>query len=130
MKEEIIAALPSLKVGSLCIWGDWFGRPYDNQHQIVGATVDGNYLVLNFNDGETLKLESPTKIELSADVFRVANATRVRWEWYYYGRPKTPENRYFQEYVRNGDQIETTTNVDWYTPQFSTSLESPAAELL
>ena len=28
------------KCGSLCFWGDWFGRPMDNIHTPVSASFD------------------------------------------------------------------------------------------
>ena len=32
--DRISAALPNIKAGSLRIWGEWFGKPYDNFHTI------------------------------------------------------------------------------------------------
>lgn len=29
-----------VKGGSLCFWGHWFGKPYDNYHQITSVDFD------------------------------------------------------------------------------------------
>jgi hypothetical protein len=39
LAERINAALP-VKSGALRVWGDWFGRPYDNMHVIVSASSE------------------------------------------------------------------------------------------
>jgi hypothetical protein len=63
-------------------------------------------------------------------MFKIQNATRVRWEWFAYGRPKTERNRYFMEFERTGDRINASTNVDWYTPNLSPMLQAPAVEIV
>ncbi len=40
----------------------------------------------------------------------IATATKVRWEWYYYGRPQLPENLMFNAYELNGDTITLRSN--------------------
>ena len=42
--------------GSLCVFGDWFGRPMDNCHQLLSHEVKEDYLKLSFNEGETLEV--------------------------------------------------------------------------
>jgi hypothetical protein len=48
IRDLIMATPPS---GTLRIWGDWFGRPYDNAHRIVSAAVDANTLLIGM-DGD------------------------------------------------------------------------------
>jgi hypothetical protein len=92
--------LEQLPCGSLQFWGVSFGRPYDNQHAIVRAEGEANLLRIRFNEGELLSVWSPSGLKASASVFQIADAERVRWEWYYYGRPQTPENLRFENYVK------------------------------
>jgi hypothetical protein len=55
----------------------------------------------------------------------------VRWEWFHYGRTKTPENQYFQEFTKQqGDSIVGETNVDWYTPDLRATNSEAAVEIL
>ena len=42
--------------------------------------------------------------------FRIEQAARVRWEWFYYDRPQTPENLQRIEYVRSPDGRITVTD--------------------
>ena len=59
----LVAALtphPPRALGSLRVWGDWFGKPLDNLHVVVGAQLDGHgTLVLEFNNHEVLRVARP-----------------------------------------------------------------------
>jgi hypothetical protein len=57
-------------------------------------------------------------------------ASKVRWEWFYYGREETPANRYFIEHVRDGDTVQVTTDVDWAPIRSVATTEKPAVEVL
>jgi hypothetical protein len=48
IRDLIMATPPS---GTLRIWGDWFGRPYDNAHRIVSVAVDADTLLIGM-DGD------------------------------------------------------------------------------
>jgi len=77
-----------------------------------------------------LVITEPAGLAIEESLFSIQYAARVRWEWFYFGRPQTNENRYFEEFVNEGARLATTTNVDWYSPQFSPSLSARAVELL
>jgi hypothetical protein len=130
MPSLIQSALPNIKAGSLRMWGEWFGKPYASSHRIVECTGDSAVLSIGFDGGEKLVIWHPEGLEVSRDTFFVRSATKVRWEWDYYGRPKLPQNRYFREFAIEGSSVFPTTNVDWYAPKFEPSLRHHAAELL
>lgn len=135
MTQELAGGLatriPALKSGSLSVFGDIFGGRMDNIHVIVGVRpVDAECLVLDFDGGETLHVWNPSGVTASAVEFTIQGATRVRWEWFYYGREQSPGNRYFIEHVRVGDVITARTDADWAPRNFSPSLQRPAVELL
>ena len=127
--SAVAAGLPHVKAGSLRFWGCWFGRPYDNVHRIRSASADGDVLLVSFADDELLTVWTPGGATITADVFAVLRAERVRWEWFYYGRPKVPGNRYFQDFRGRGD-ISVDTNIDWYQPTFEVDPALPAVEIL
>ena len=105
MARAIKRALPRLH-GSLQFFGEWSGRPGDNNHSMVAAEADENRLRLTFDDDETLSVWDPKELELGSDqVFVIRSATRVRWEWFAYGEPKTPDNRHYIEYRPGDDAI-------------------------
>jgi len=126
----VLMHLGELKGGSLRIFGDWFGRPHDNLHTIIGADSEDNCLIVRFDNCEELRIWEPSGAKIDESNFIIAKAKRVRWEWYYYGRPQLPENRYFLDYVASGETITGDTNVDWYQHPFQTSVTSPAVELV
>lgn len=128
--KNINASLTHLKTGTLRFWGEWFGRPYDNIHQVVRCSGEGNLVTLEFKEGETLAIFEPKGLVLEEGIFSIQTAARVRWEWFYYGRPKIEKNRYFEEFVNEGTEIAVTTNVNWYSPEFNPSLTEKAVEIL
>lgn len=126
---RIRAHLPNMTSGTLRIWGQWFGRPHDNIHTIVNCSADDDVLCVTFDAGESLTIWSPRQALIGTDSFRVETATRVRWEWFYYGRPQTPENLHYLDYRGDGVTLTASTNVTW-APTPITSVRGPAAELV
>ena len=129
--NKITNAIPNIKRGSLAVFGDIFGGRIDNIHWIVGVWVnaDGSVTIL-FNEGETLTVWDPAGFRVSRDEFRIDHASRVRWEWFYYGREKLPENRYFIEHWSDGASVRADTDRDYGSSQFRPTVDRPAVELL
>ena len=128
--DRIREASPRLKRGTLRFWGVWFGTPYDNLHSLVGCESEQGPLRMHFNEDEILTVWVPSGLVLDESTFQIRDAERVRWEWFFYGRPKTPANRFFKDFVKNGNTVVASTNVDWYTPDLRTNLSLPAVEIL
>jgi hypothetical protein len=129
---EITSRLPNVRHGSLRVFGDIFGGRVDNIHIVTSARSDGEppRLVVTFNEGETLEVWDPEGAVVDLHTLRIAKASRVRWEWFYYGREKTPDNRYFIEHVRDGDTVRVTTDIDWVPHRFEPTTLQPAVELV
>ena len=130
--DQINRALPSVKTGSLCVYGDFFGRPYDNMHSVLSARTSSSEdsLILDFDQGETLEVWEPQSALITPTAFAITAASRVRWTWFYYGRSQLPENQYFIEHLRSGDDVSVATDVDWAALEFSPSARRPAVQLL
>jgi len=126
--ELIRRQLPALKAGSLRFWGQWFGRPMDNIHTVTGASADGETLQVRFEKGETLRVIRPVAGLIGPRDFRIDDAAELRWEWNAYGNP--PGRRYFEAYIRNGNEIAASTDVDWYFPDLRPSVIEPAVVIL
>ena len=130
--EEIVRHLENkdnlFRGGSFRIFGDWFGKPYDNHHQIVSANFEeqSNKLTLHFKEGEKLEIYNPRNIFEASTFLKIVQADRIKLTWFYYGKTKTTENQYFLDYKLTGKKIMTETNVDWYKPIFDVSLGDPA----
>ena len=121
--------LPHVRSGTLRFWGQWFGRPHDNRHRIVAGEARGDVLRVRFDAGEVLTVQDPREATIDAHVFLIGDATRVRWEWFHYGRPRTTENRYFEEFTRDGGTVSVATNVRWHAPRLAADPSQPAVEL-
>lgn len=116
------------KGGSLRIYGDWFGKPYDNHHKISKAQFDkiSKILTIEFNEKETLEIHNPRHIFEATTFLKVIGADRIKWSWYNYDKYKIKENLYYLDYKKSSKNIQTDTNVDWYKPAFNVSLGDPA----
>lgn len=117
------------KGGTLRIFGDWFGRPHDNFHRPQRFSIVDEILTVTFDQGEILMVWNPQNIKIDVNEFVIGDADHVRWEWFYYGRPKLEENRYFMDYVRTPNGIKGTSDVDWYSHVFKTSESEPAVKI-
>lgn len=122
--------IPNVKSGTLRFWGEWFGRPMDNFHKIVRCDVQDDTLCIFFDGAETLTVHRPQGFVASAKEFWIADADRVLWEWYYYGKPHLPENLYHEEFIKEDDNVTASTNVDWYSPNLKPSINERAVEIL
>jgi len=109
-----------IKGGTLCFYGHWFGRPYDNYHQLESVTFDkqANILTLAFDEKETLEIYNPQDISEFDNHLAIDLADRIKWQWFYYGKPQTTENLYFIEVVKHGEILIGNSNVNWYKPDF------------
>jgi hypothetical protein len=128
--KRIHSILPEIKSGTLRFWGHWFGRPADNVHRIVGCAAEGEILRVFFHQAETLTVWSPRRMSISGTRFKIGKADKVRWEWFYYGRPRMQANLYYLEFERSPDRIVANSNVDWYKPSFETDAVRPAVEIV
>ena len=108
--NELLAILPNVRSGALRFWGDWFGRPFDNGHLLVECHASEDCLRLHFNEGEVLAVWNPSDVQITELTFRIASATALRWTWFYYGRPKTPDNLYYRDYAQQEGGIIYRTN--------------------
>jgi hypothetical protein len=108
--SEIERILPNAHSGTLQFWGTWFGRPHDNFHIIQTARSDGDRLDLEFDGGERLQIWQPRSWKVSAKEFSIFNASKVRWEWFYYGRPATAGNLMFYNFDFNAGDIIFSSN--------------------
>ena len=116
-----------VKGGTLCFWGHWFGRPYDNFHTIVSVDFDNQNenLKLRFSEGETLIITKAEEIkelignEPSTNRLQILKAEKVYWEWNSYGELATTENLLYYEFKRVGQQILVETNSKRYPKDFA-----------
>ncbi len=129
--SQIAAFVQSLperqKSGTLRIWGQWFGRPMDNVHTCVACHAAESHLVMKFDQGETLTLWNPSEATVVGATLSFASASRVKWEWYYYGRSHAPENLLSLEYEVADGKIMRRSNFNHASGE-AASLGEPAVQ--
>lgn len=128
--DRIDLALPSAKRGTLRIWGEWFGRPYDNFHRAIRRQAFDEGLRFSFNGNEVLTIWEPRDVVVGEARFEVGDASRVRWEWYLYGCPKAAANLRYLDYVRGEDFVTLVSNAEWRVTPERLSISGPAVELV
>lgn len=128
LTSAIYQRLGSLRAGSLTFWGNWFGRPHDNLHRIVGADVYESTTIIYFDHAESLIIDRPEGWTLDGGQLLVRKADRVRFQWFHYGRIPVRETLRFLEYRKTGDDIGFTTDFE-PAPGVEPSLNSPAVQL-
>ena len=112
-------AFEILKKGSFCFWGDWFGRPLDNSHICVSASLDGDLLMADFADGESLTVYGAKDVLSDEGKFYVTDAEMIVWEWNLYDEPEGEDSRRFIEYKKLPDgRIRKTSDLGSGIPQF------------
>lgn len=117
------------KDGTLRFWGDWFGRPYDNFHIPVSAELSENVLTICFNNGEKCTVYDPIGIVNEPNDFHIEHASKIVWEWYYYGKEQTPENLCKLEYILVGGEISVVYRGVRRADKISVDANSYALEL-
>jgi hypothetical protein len=128
---DLSAVIDEVKRGSLRMFGDWFGRPQDNLQVVRSVRAAGRDVIVGFNDDEELTISDPVGWDFSRYMFLVRRASRVRWRWYSYGRPRVRENLFtIEHWVDEEGVVRARSDVDWYEPHFEPSATKPAAELL
>ena len=71
------------EVASLRLPLGWFGRPYDNWHQLTETATEGSEVLIRLDDSQVLTLE----VEGMSPVGRTLRVTIQggRWHWTEYG---------------------------------------------
>lgn len=89
--------------GSLCIWGEWFGRPCDNFHAVETVVWEKDEIRIQFREGEFLHIQNPKNIRNEEKQLVIGDASRILWVWYVYGKTHTYENMFVRQYTKRAD---------------------------
>lgn len=125
------AAHKNLKSGTLNFFGVWFGRPMDNSHTVTSVSYEkkDDLLILRFNEDEMLRVWGSKGIHADSETFCITDAARVRWEWFYYGRPKVNKNILFYDFYKSGNAVTLTSNTDKPKAEQKPSTMEPAVKI-
>jgi hypothetical protein len=102
MKERFVQTL-QISSGSLCIWGEWFGKPYDKFHIVDTVRWGIDEIRIHFQEEEALFIHNPVRIVNEESRLLIGDATEILWVWYDYGKVHNYENMYIRQYIKRGD---------------------------
>lgn len=76
-------------VASMRLPGGWFGRPYDNWHQLSRVEFDGATLVITLDDVQVIRLRGPGQVVIDGGTLTIP-ALEGSWKWTPYGGSAEP----------------------------------------
>lgn len=94
------------KGGSLCVYGDWIGRPYD-YHKIIDTNYDGEILEMKFDRQERLLVYNPENVISTKQELKIENAKKTKWIYIPYESATTKYNT--MVYTVEGDLLTKET---------------------
>lgn len=112
--KELTKTINSLEEkpgGALRFFGEWFGRPYDNYHQILQCFFKDRILDIKFETGEAIKIWNPSNIIFNNRELVIKYSTCVEFLRYDYGKRQTKEyliidrysvNEIINPFIKNG----------------------------
>lgn len=118
--------------GTLRFWGNWFGKPMDNYHEIkmVEFKNETRELTLILGEMEKVRIWNPSNVQIIQKELRIEKADKILFEWYYYGKDKTEENLRFQSYIKKGTKIKFETDFMNNKQKTNCELTEPALRII
>ncbi|WP_319480052.1 hypothetical protein [uncultured Draconibacterium sp.] len=103
------------KEGTLKIFGDWHGAPYQNSLKIL--SIDYNeekkQMEILFSENTKILIDEPDLILESPSVLKVLSAKRIKLEFQHKKKGTTAPASYFKNYTVVNNRVDTATNMDW-----------------
>jgi hypothetical protein len=129
--DAIVQEMPNLPAGSLVVFGDIFGGRIDNIHTVVSAEISSNtgQLLVTFDLGEILEVWDPEQAVVGPNALKIAKASRVRWNWLYYGEADKPANHVYIDHNVVGARVEVSSSAPHRGP-VAASIQSLAVEIV
>jgi hypothetical protein len=112
LASDINAALPNVKSGPMRLWGESLGRPGEDGHPLIGCEANGDCLRVLFTEDEVLTVWNPRDVEIGPARFRIGSADAMRFTYYWWNRPRTPENIFYRDYALHEGLIVFRSNED------------------
>ena len=85
--------------GCISIWGEYFGRPYDNYHSITSLRWSHEEIAILFSNDQSLYIKNPIVKQNEKDIFVVEDASEVLWVW------NEKNIRYVRLYIKKDNVI-------------------------
>lgn len=91
------------KGGTLKIFGDWHGEPFQNSLQIlsIGFNVSKKQMEIQFSHDTKIVIDEPDHILESPSVLKILTAKKIKLEFLYIKNNSTVESSYFKSYTNS-----------------------------
>lgn len=100
------------KGGTMCFYGEWFGRPYDNFHEIIKANYENDCLIIYFKNGEILSIFNPQEITNEEKCFIIKKSSKVIWQYISYGEESNNSIKYIYKDCGNGEILKIISDIE------------------
>lgn len=116
------------KEGTLKIFGDWHGEPYENALKIIDIHFDEikKQMEIQFSKNTKIIIDAPDHILESPSVLKILSAKRVKIEFQHKKKNSNVESNYFKDYKVSTNRVITETNIDWSTQKIDASVGQDA----
>lgn len=114
--------------GTIKIFGDWHGEPYQNSLKILSIDYDESkkQMAIQFSENTRILIEEPDHILESPSILKVLSAKRIKLEFQHKREDSTAKGSYFKTYVVTKNKIETDTNIDWTRQKINAAIGQDA----
>ncbi|MGQ7870151.1 hypothetical protein [Sunxiuqinia sp. sy24] len=116
------------KSGTLKIFGDWHGEPYQESLDILRIDYDEStkQMEIQFSEDTKILIEEPDHILESPSLLKILSAKKIKLEFQHKKKNSTEEGNYFKTYMVTKNKIETATNMDWVKQKIDASIGQDA----
>ncbi|WP_319503667.1 hypothetical protein [uncultured Draconibacterium sp.] len=116
------------KEGTLKIFGDWHGEPYQNSLKIM--RIDYNeelkQMEIQFSENTRIVIDEPDQILESPSVLKILSAKNIKLEFQHIKNGSTEEASYFKNYKVVNNRVQTESNLDWIKHKIDTAIGQDA----
>ena len=114
--------------GTLKIFGDWHGEPYQNSLKIL--SIDYNeekkQMEIQFSQNTRILIDEPDHILESPSVLKILSAKKIKLEFQHKKKGSTEQGSYFKNYTVEKNRIRTETNIDWIKQKIDAAIGQDA----
>lgn len=116
------------KGGTLKIFGDWYGEPYQNSLKILRIDYDEErrQMEIKFSQNTRILIDEPDHILESPSVLKILSAKSIKLEFQHEKKGSAEQGRYFKNYTVVKNRIKTETNVDWIKQKIDAAIGQDA----
>ena len=114
--------------GTLKIFGDWHGEPYQNSLKIVRIDYNEELkkMEIQFTENTRIVIDEPGHILESPSVLKIISAKNIKLEFQHKKNGSTEEASYFKHYKVVNNRVQTETNIDWINQKIDAAIGQDA----